>query len=402
MSDKHYVGKDLVSFADKGKYKPVSRVTLIIDDENCVTAGDDTGKELVATCYNATQAMADALLARFRGYEYQAYEVAAANLNPAAELGDGLTADGHYVTISRMDDDGSGYPSPSAPGEAELEDEYPSAGPMTQEFNRKIATTNARITKTASDIRLEVTDSLNQLSASITAELQAITQTVTGLNGKYTELQTTVDGVTVTTANEDGTKTITLKNGIVTADAIAAGAITADKIAAGAITADSINLAGAITWNDLAPGVQSTINGAYNSGLSASEVKTIINSQLVLSPTIAGGKFCNLAQDAFFKVESAAEGGNNFSFYTASGSNVAFRASYDDELAPNLTLMSADWPFLNVYGGSGFVVAEGNWNFTNGTMIVSNAEFVGTVDFSEATITGLNTSGDITVTAVWG
>lgn len=283
MSNKFYVGQDLVSFSDNGKYKPISRVTLMLDDENCVTAGDDTGKELVATCYTATQAMADALLARFKGYEYQAYNVIAANLNPAAELGDGLTADGHYVTISRMDDDGSGYPSASAPGEAEMEDEYPSAGPMEQKFNRKIAETNSRIIKTAEQIRLEIVGlenahselelSLDGLSTRIQdaegniAALELTTQgfgvSINDLEGDYAELALTLDGLTVT--DSSGTTRVKGSSVETTTLYVDAAHIT------GTLEVNQINMTGAIQWAYLDTDTQEYINEAWLKSDSAQD-----------------------------------------------------------------------------------------------------------------------------------
>ena len=52
---KFYAGLDITGFSDNGKYKPVSRVTLLLDDENALTAGDDTGFEIVADCPYATR-----------------------------------------------------------------------------------------------------------------------------------------------------------------------------------------------------------------------------------------------------------------------------------------------------------------------------------------------------------
>lgn len=156
MSDKYYVGGDITSFADNGKYKPISRVTLLVDDENSLTAGDDTGMEVIASCPHATQPMVNSLLQAMKGYQYQAYEAGAANIDPAAELGDGVTVGGIYSPLSKLSDDGRGYAGISSPGEAEMEDEYPSGGYITQEFNRKIAETRSIITKTSDAINLRI------------------------------------------------------------------------------------------------------------------------------------------------------------------------------------------------------------------------------------------------------
>ena len=196
MSDKYYVGGDITSFADNGKYKPISRVTLLVDDENSLTAGDDTGMEVIASCPHATQPMVNALLQAMKGYQYQAYEAGAANIDPAAELGDGVTVGGIYSPLSKLSDDGRGYAGISSPGEAEMEDEYPAGGYITQEFNRKIAETRSTITKTSEKINLKVE----------------------GIDGRVSDITQTVDGISlsVTSASSpDGqtTATITLKVG---------------------------------------------------------------------------------------------------------------------------------------------------------------------------------------------
>lgn len=197
MYDKHYVGLDLTGFQDNGIQRPVSRVTLKLDDNNVLTAGDDTGLEIISDCPHATQEMVNALLAQLKGTRYQMFGADDARLDPAAELGDGITAGGVYSVISRIADDGSGFPGVTAPGEAELDDKYPAGGPMTQEFNRKIAQTNSRITKTAEQIRLEVENEVKGLNAAITIELNKITQEVNDVNaGLSSKIEQTASSLT--------------------------------------------------------------------------------------------------------------------------------------------------------------------------------------------------------------
>jgi hypothetical protein len=184
LSEKYFVGQDMTSFADNGRYKPISRVTLLLDDEKSLTAGDNEGMEITASCPHATQAMVNALLQKMKGYQYQAYEAVAANIDPAAELGDGVNVGGLYSPLSRIADDGRGYADISSPGEAEVEGEYPAEGYITQEFNRKIAETRSTITKTSAVIMFKVE----------------------GIDGKYTEVKTTLDGLTVT--DQSGTTKI--------------------------------------------------------------------------------------------------------------------------------------------------------------------------------------------------
>lgn len=251
MSEKYYVGGDITSFSDNGRYKPISRVTLLADDENSLTAGDDTGMEIVASCPHATQPMVNALLQTMKGYQYQAYEAGAANIDPSAELGDGVTVGGIYSPLSKISDDGRGYAGISSPGEAEMEDEYPSEGYITQEFNRKIAETRSTITKTSEEIMLKVE----------------------GLDGKYTEVKTTLDGLTVT----DASGTTKINGSSIKTDNlyVAAANIT------GTLTANQIQT-GSIRVGDLKDG-SSYATKTYvdnNAGLSASEVNSAIETYI--------------------------------------------------------------------------------------------------------------------------
>lgn len=318
MSDKHFVGLDITGFENNGKTRPISRVTLLVDSENAITAGDDTGMELVADCPHATQTMVDTILAQVKGYQYQMYSADDANLDPAAELGDGATVNGVYSVIARIDDDGSGYSSISAPGEEELEDEYPSSGPMTQEFDRKIATTRSLITKTAEQIRLEVANEveglsssftveldkvstqieseLDELSASFTVSLDGISAEIESMDGRLTSLDMGLDGIsakvtdntnsiaaldlyvdslTLSVSNGSTSSVISLKagsttissqnitmSGLVTYTGLANGTTTINGgcIQTGTIDAEYLNLTGAIKWSSLSSSMQTIVD----------------------------------------------------------------------------------------------------------------------------------------------
>lgn len=204
MSDKYYVGGDITSFSDNGKYKPISRVTLLVDDENSLTAGDDTGMEVIASCPHATQPMVSALLQTMKGYQYQAYEAGAANIDPAAELGDGVTVGGIYSPLSKLSDDGRGYAGISSPGEAEMEDEYPAEGYITQEFNRKIAETRSTITKTSEEIMLKV-KGVDGRVTSLSTSIDGIEANISSLNGSITNIKADINGLrTTVSGNIDG------------------------------------------------------------------------------------------------------------------------------------------------------------------------------------------------------
>ena len=321
MSDKYYVGGDITSFADNGKYKPISRVTLLVDDENSLTAGDDTGMEVIASCPHATQPMVNALLQTMKGYQYQAYEAGAANIDPAAELGDGVTVGGIYSPLSKLSDDGRGYAGISSPGEAEMEDEYPAEGYITQEFNRKIAETRSTITKTSEEIMLKVE----------------------GLDGKYTEVKTTLDGLTVT----DASGTTKINGSSIKTDNlyVAAANIT------GTLTADQIQT-GSIRVGDLKDGSNYATKTYVdnNAGLSESEVNsaiaTYIDETSITAEKLRGRTVELLASSnqSIGSIELA---------YTTTGYGIAINTTYG-----GIQLNSGGKIYLSAYDGAFITLSD--------------------------------------------
>lgn len=270
MFDKHFVGLDLTGIEDNGIQRPISRVTLNVDSETVLTAGDDTGVELVADCPHATQEMVNTILSEVKGLQYHMFNADDAAIDPAAELGDGATVGDVYSTISRIADDGSGYASIAVPGEPELEDDYPETGPMTQTFNRKIAETRSYITKTAEEIKLGVANDIQGLRSELTITLNSITARVSDAEGNIGQLQLTatllqsqitdavgnmsylrqtVDSITLGVINGSESSTISLyKNGI-------------------AVASQNITFNGMVTFNDLNGNHGTVINGsAINTG----------------------------------------------------------------------------------------------------------------------------------------
>ena len=155
MSD-HYIGLDLFDLENNGLRQPISRITLYRGDNAALTAGDDTGLEVVADCIYVTKEMVEALLSAARGYQYHAYSAQAARLNPAAELGDTVEVGSIVSVLAQISDHGDLYPDIAAPGDKEVEDEYPAAGPLTKAFDKKLAEARSEITKTTDQIALAI------------------------------------------------------------------------------------------------------------------------------------------------------------------------------------------------------------------------------------------------------
>ena len=132
-----------------------------------------------------------------------------------------------------------------------MEDEYPAEGYITQEFNRKIAETRSTITKTSEEIMLKVE----------------------GIDGKYTEVKTTLDGLTVT----DASGTTKINGSSIKTDNLYVDAANIT----GTLTADQIQT-GSIRVGDLKDGSNYATKTYVdnNAGLSASEVNSAIETYI--------------------------------------------------------------------------------------------------------------------------
>ena len=222
MSDKVYLGQNASDLDYDEKAPKISRVNLAVDSDHIYTSGDDTGRTLEVSCPWGSQAMADSILAKVSGIEYQPYEARDALLDPATEIGDGITLGGVYSVLAQsyVSLDKQCAANISAPYTDEIDDEYPYKTPEQRKSERQLAQTRSLITKNAEEIKLEVQ----------------------GLDGKYTKLYQTVDGFTF----EDESGTVYIDGG-----AIKANSVTADKIDATNLKVDAANITGTLYIGDL-------------------------------------------------------------------------------------------------------------------------------------------------------
>ena len=185
--DKVYLGRSIAEFSPGIASKPISKVELLDENGDVVgVSGSDTGRTLTALQPDGTNAMAAAILAKVSGYKHIGYDGRQALLDPAAELGDNVAVDGSYMPLISMDVtfDALYAPDISAPNADEIDDEYPYKSPTQRQIERNMAKTRSLITKTSEAIMLKVES----------------------INGKYTEVKTTLDGLTVT--DQSGTTRI--------------------------------------------------------------------------------------------------------------------------------------------------------------------------------------------------
>lgn len=209
MLDKVFVGVRVSKLDTGTPPQPVSRVTLKVDGSNAYTAGDDTGRVIEKSLPWATQAMAESVLRSLRGVTYLPFSGEDALLDPAAEIGDGVTAGGVYSTLAKADIifDGLYSADIAAPGGDEVEDEYPYRSKAQRQSARELAKIRSSIIKTAESITLRVENEIDglrgqlQLTAdSLTAEIY---NSMDALNAKIeltassltTEINNTRDGL---------------------------------------------------------------------------------------------------------------------------------------------------------------------------------------------------------------
>ena len=252
--DKTYLGRRLAEFSPGIASQPITKVELLDENGDVVgVSGSDTGRTLTALQPDGTNAMAEAILSKVSGYKHIGYEGSEALLDPAVELGDAVTVDGLYVPLIAMDMtfDPMLAPNISAPDADEIDDEYPYKSPTQRQIERNMAKTRSLITKTSEEIMLKVE----------------------GIDGKYTEVKTTLDGLTVT----DASGTTKINGSSIKTDNLYVDAANIT----GTLTADQIQT-GSIRVGDLKDGSNYATKTYVdnNAGLSASEVNSAIETYI--------------------------------------------------------------------------------------------------------------------------
>lgn len=187
---KTFVGQRVSNLDTGAPPERVSRVNLLVDGDQMYTAGDDSGRTVEKSCPWASQAMAESVLRRLQGVTYLPFTGEDAMLDPASEIGDGVTAGGVYSVLARADVtfDGLYSADVAAPGGDEVEDEYPYKSRSQRQAERELAKVRSQILKTAEAITLRVENEIEGLRGELTLTASSLTakieETETGLNSK--------------------------------------------------------------------------------------------------------------------------------------------------------------------------------------------------------------------------
>ena len=322
--DKTYLGRRLAEFSPGIASKPITKVELLDENGNVVgVSGSDTGRTLTALQPDGTNAMAASILTKVSGYKHIGYDGRKALLDPAVELGDAVTVDGLYVPLIALDMTFGPMLAPdiSAPDADEIDDEYPYKSPTQRQIERNMAKARSLITKTSEEIMLKVE----------------------GIDGKYTEVKTTLDGLTVT----DASGTTKINGSSIKTDNlyVAAANIT------GTLTAAQIQT-GSIRVGDLKDGSNYATKTYVdnNAGLSASEVnsaiETYIDETSITAEKLRGRTVELLASSnqSIGSIELA---------YTTTGYGIAINTTYG-----GIQLNSGGKIYLSAYDGAFITLSD--------------------------------------------
>ena len=361
MSDSVFVGTKAGGLETSPQFEPISKIILLVDNENYFEAGNDTGRTLEITCPYGTQAMANNLLSSLGGYAYQPATATDALIDPAAELGDAVTVGGIYTVLAQMDTmfDSLMTADIGAPGQEEIESEYPYVSQQQSDINRQLADARSEIAKNSEQIQLTV-EGLNSAN-------QAISQ-----------LTLSIDSIELSVSNGSTSSTITLKkdnvvissqeitmSGLVTFTGLANGTTTINGgcIKTGTIDADRLNLTGSITFGDLNSSLQDDIDGAYTAASNAESTANSVSNR-VSAWTYPGSTQIDGSSIMTGTVTASTLRGGTVEILTSSESEAGYMsvsgassASYAIDLISNGALrLQASRGTLHLEGGSGAII----------------------------------------------
>jgi hypothetical protein len=163
----------MLRFTSSPQFDGFSKVVITVTDEIEYSAGTETGRTLRITNPWGTPQMAHDILDSIKGFQYQPYVAEKALIDPAMELGDGVTANnvygGVYTQLIRF---GSLLTATvSAPEDEELNHEYPYKSKPNKEITREARMLRAEMRIQADQIAMEVSERKSAVEQ-LTAQLQ--------------------------------------------------------------------------------------------------------------------------------------------------------------------------------------------------------------------------------------
>lgn len=152
------IGKSAATLLVSKTFGAYSKVIINVTAELYYQAGNDTGRTLEIDCPWGTQAMANNLLASLQGFQYQPFTAESAILDPAAELGDGITVNGIYGGIFKLTlRSGVLHAADvSAPQDEEIDHEYQYTPASERKIERRLNNMQSELSVQADQIAAKV------------------------------------------------------------------------------------------------------------------------------------------------------------------------------------------------------------------------------------------------------
>lgn len=150
-------------------------------------AGDRSGKVLEVTNEWGSQAQADSIYRKIRGFRYQPYKAAGTTIDPSVEIGDAVTvADTYGGVFLRATDYRDTTSDLEAPSNEEIEHEFQIQSPTNRQYERFTRSVRSNLTITATKIAAEVEareEADKAIRATLSVQADAIEARVTKEGG---------------------------------------------------------------------------------------------------------------------------------------------------------------------------------------------------------------------------
>lgn len=150
-------------------------------------AGDRSGKVLEITNEWGSQAQADAIYRKIRGFRYQPYKATGTTIDPSVEIGDAVTiADTYGGVFLRATDYRDTTSDLEAPSNEEIEHEFQIQSPTNRQYERFTRSVRSSLSITATKIAAEVEareEADKAIRATLSVQADAIEARVTKEGG---------------------------------------------------------------------------------------------------------------------------------------------------------------------------------------------------------------------------
>lgn len=156
--DRTSIGKRAESLDVLGKFSSISKVEVNVTETLFYEAGDSSGRTLTVDCPFGTQEMANNLLAMLGGFYYQPYDARKAILDPAFEIGDGVTVGNVYGGIFSIHQKCGPLhlADLSAPADEEIDHEYKFTPAAERKIERRLNNMESELSVQAGEISAKV------------------------------------------------------------------------------------------------------------------------------------------------------------------------------------------------------------------------------------------------------